>query len=288
MDKTIHRKFIQALPSDNPYLSPQYIEVLKETFAHRPELLEAYLHGSWDALEGADQIIKEVWLREAEGRKIVSLARRPRVACDPARFGDDETVIYYGRTTYIEEQMIMGQSRAGEVAHECKAMSARHNGCPIVMESTGGDIGAGVIDILTKEKVENIVTYTPQGKPNDQSRYYNMRAEAWSGAAQMLARGRIEFKLGVDKGVMSEHDATMLIQQLCTPRYRFRAGKTLVESKDDIKKRGIGSPDRGDCYIIFLWSYDRVPAIEEDQVGWDEEEDMALATSYGMSRSVFV
>ena len=57
--------FVQALPSDNPYLPQDYINTLKDSFGHRPELLEAYLHGKWDALDGADQIIKGIWIDRA-------------------------------------------------------------------------------------------------------------------------------------------------------------------------------------------------------------------------------
>jgi hypothetical protein len=271
MDKTIHRKFIQALPSDNPYLADEYIDVLKETFAHRPELLEAYLYGSWDALEGADQIIKAVWLREAANRSVMSLPRRPRICCDPARFGDDETVIYYAETTNILEQKIMAQSSVPQTAHACKSMAASHSNCVIVVEATGGDIGAGVIDCLKQEGV-TALQYCPQGKPVNPSRFYNLRAEAWSKAAQMLAGGQMECKFA--EGVMSGRDSQVLIEQLTSIKYRFRAGKTLVELKEDVKKRLGRSPDRADCYVMILWSYDLAQAVPEDELFYADEDEM--------------
>ena len=36
------RRFIQALPSDNPYLPAGYLDTLESAFKHRPELLDAY------------------------------------------------------------------------------------------------------------------------------------------------------------------------------------------------------------------------------------------------------
>ena len=59
--------FVQALPGDNNYLPSSYIETLKASFGHRPELLQAYLYGSWDSFEGSDQVILGDWVRRARG-----------------------------------------------------------------------------------------------------------------------------------------------------------------------------------------------------------------------------
>jgi len=57
--------YIPALPAENPYLPDSYIPSLREAFKHRPELLLANIEGSWDSLEGADIIIKDIWIRDA-------------------------------------------------------------------------------------------------------------------------------------------------------------------------------------------------------------------------------
>ena len=58
LNPTPDRVFIQALPTDNNHLGPEYIDVLKDSFKNRPELLKAYLEGSWDSLGGFNQVIK--------------------------------------------------------------------------------------------------------------------------------------------------------------------------------------------------------------------------------------
>lgn len=277
MDRTIHRKFIQALPSDNPYLSAEYIDVLKETFSHRPELLEAYLYGNWDALEGVDQIIKSEWLREAEGRTLIGWAKRPRLVCDTARFGDDETVIMYMETTDVDEQYIMPHCRSVDISSRLAVLSGEHDNCPCVVESTGGDIGAAVIDELSALK-KTTVGFSPQGKAVDFKRYYNLRAEAWSSAAKKLAKGEIQ--LAMETNTMSENDRMLLRSQLCTPTYKFRAGKTLIEPKADIKQRLGRSPDRADCWVIGQWAYERVPAV------FDDEPELVGATDLANSYNV--
>jgi hypothetical protein len=252
-------RFVPALPSDNPYLPDSYVQTLTEAFEHRPELLEAYLHGSWDALEGADQIIKSRWLTESVGKVLAGYGKRPRLAVDTARFGDDETVIYYFDLFDVKEQWIMPQCRSTEISNKLAALSRQRGNCPCVVEATGGDIGAAVIDELTELGVETVL-YNPQGKAKEEEKYYNMRAEVWSTAAKMLSRGESEFNLDC----MSENDIITLRSQLCSPTYKFRNGKTLVESKADIKARLGRSPDRADCWVIGQWSYNEVSAIPKD------------------------
>ena len=259
-------RFIQALPSDNPHLPETYLETLRESFGHRPEMLEAYLHGSWDALEGADQVVKDSWIRSAQERILPSLKVRPRVVCDPARFGDDETVIYYAETTNILEQVIMGKSDSVQTAHECKKMSEKHNRCPIIVEEDG--IGGGVLDVLAHENA-NFMVFTANERANNSERFGNRRAEAWFNMGKRFADGLLEFK----PKDFSRNDLTTLIHQLTIPRYKMKNGRIFIESKDEIKKRLGHSPDRADAYMLLDWSYERVPIAEDDDPFWEEQDN---------------
>ncbi len=251
--------FVPALPSDNPYLPSSYVQTLQEAFEHRPELLEAYLHGSWDALEGVDQIIKSAWLTRAIGNKMPGWGKRPRLVVDTARFGDDETVIYYLETFDILDQWIMPHCTSVEISNKMATLSRQRGNCPCVIEVTGSDTGAAVYDELEAMGVP-LLLYTPQGKAIRDDKYYNKRAEVWDTAAKKASKGECEFTLDC----MSDNDIVLLRSQLCTPTYKFRNGKTLVESKADIKQRLGRSPDRGDCWVMGQWSYDEVPLMAFD------------------------
>ena len=102
--------YIPALPSENPYLPLTYMASIKEAFKHRPELLLAFLEGSWDSLESSDIVIKDIWIREAKEVVKNYISRPKRVfGIDVARFGDDTTVVYYLEDTDIKDEMIFGQ-----------------------------------------------------------------------------------------------------------------------------------------------------------------------------------
>jgi hypothetical protein len=169
-------------------------------------------------------------------------------------------------TTDIDEQYIMPHCRSVDISSRLAALSVQHDNCPCVVETTGGDIGAAVADELG-DLGKTVVEFSPQGKAVDFERYYNLRAEAWSDAAKKLAK--CEIQLGMKTKTMSENDRILLVTQLCTPTYKFRAGKTLVEPKADIKQRMGRSPDRGDCWVIGQWSYERVPAVFDDSYAED-------------------
>lgn len=273
-----HRKFVRALPGDNPLLPKGYIDTLKDAFKYRPELLEAYLHGSWDCFEGHDQVIKAAWLRELTHRRCEWPIVKHYLVCDPARFGDDETKIMRMVNSEIAQKWTMPYCSVDQIVNRMTALSHQWGGITCVIETTGGDIGAGVSDCLTANGVpvlefmpnaastkKVIVGINDQGKPKFREVYGNLRAEAWANAAEKLGTGILS----------KEHNMIMVTSnmyreletQLCYPRYKFgNNGKTLIESKADLKKpdRMGRSPDDADCYVIALWAWDKLDAIVED------------------------
>ena len=262
-EPTPTRKFIQALPGDNPYLGEEYVRRLKDSFRHRPDLLEAYLYGNWEVLEGSDQVIKDIWIREALSRYSEYPHYKQIIAIDTARFGDDDTVIQRLRNANIAEAVTLPYCRTTQISNKAAAMSRQNENCPIVVEATGGDLGAAVVDEL-QELDCNVFTFCPQGKADDPDKFVNLRAEAWNHLARMMALGIFDEEHNVLFTCDGMYEQAR--EQLCWPKYRFRNGKTLIESKEDIKKRmGGKSPDHGDCYVIGLWGQQFVDYVREPQ-----------------------
>ncbi len=237
-----HRHFVRALPSDNPYLPETYVDTLKNAFGHRQQLLEAYLYGSWDLSDDVDQIIKAIWVQEANNIRIGQFKDKKRrfLTCDVARFGDDETIIYYMEDTDILEELIYGQKDTMYTANRLSVLSRNHNDCPIIVDEA--NMGGGVVDRL-REMNHHVIAANSSYKASDPEKYYNARAEIYDNAGKMFA----------DKDVELHHIDPQLKTQLCTPKYKFKNGKILIEAKDEIKKRLGRSPDRADCYVNGLF-----------------------------------
>ncbi len=248
IDSAPYRKFVQALPSDNPHLPATYIEMLKDAFGHRPELLEAYLYGSWNLADSVDQVIKAIWLEKADSFRQIEFKEKTRkyITCDVARYGDNETVSYYMEDTdIIGEPMIYGQRGIDYTVNRLTAWSIQHNDCPIIVDE--GGVGGGVVDVL-QANGRHVIAANSAVKPektNPMYVYGNRRAEVWDCAARGMSRGEVEL----------HHKDPVLRKQLCTPKYKYRNGRIYIESKEEITKRlGQGqSPDRADAYVNGLY-----------------------------------
>ena len=273
LNPTKRRKFVSALPMDNPFCTQKYIDNLIDSLKHRPKLLAAYRDGNWDVLEDAEQVIMDVWLESALNRhgEFWPFVKE-YIAIDCARFGDDETVILLMNNTDIKEKIVMPHCRTTEISGRAAALSHQNNDCEIVVESIGSDLGAGVVDDLT-ELGCSVLVYEPQGESSEPDKYYNCRAEAWSKTAKALCSGVIDkdsncfFALTRNgEGENYGLDDTMR-GQLCTPHYKWVRGKIIIEPKEDIKETLGRSPDHADAYVIAIWAwpYISMPKISEPE-----------------------
>ena len=238
---TTERRYVPALPSDNPYLPEDYTQTLTEAFRHRPEMLAAYLHGDWDAISDACQVILEQHVRAAADLRFHNVQPVTTIVCDPSRFGDDETPIYVLRDTDIISEDIRGKQDLMATANRLFVLWREHGGI-VVVDVIG--LGAGIVDRLREMGVP-VMAVNGSEKAADAEKYYNLRAELWFLAGRMFA----------DSEIALSHQDPVLVGQLCTPNYSFRNGRILVEDKDKIKARLGRSPDRGDCYVMGLAGY---------------------------------
>lgn len=260
MNPTKEKRFVQALPGENPLLPKSYVPRLKDAFKHRPELLQAYLFGDWSALEGPDNVIKDTWIEEAS--KLTFHYHKPRhlLVCDVARFGDDETVILHLEETQIiwEDTMAFGKKPTTYTSGMLQKLSYRLGGLPIVVDEDG--VGGGVVDELRAmgEEVHGIIH---QEKSSEPERYYNVRAEMYDNGSQMFAAHEVQLQKPPPEYM---DDYLLLRNQLCVTRYKFRGGKLLVTPKDEIKAELGRSNDWDNTYIMGLYGLKWARRPEEE------------------------
>jgi Terminase large subunit, T4likevirus-type, N-terminal len=159
----------------------------------------------------------------------------PRIiGVDPARFGADRSVIQrrWGAVALppIVNQGLDSVALAGRVANVVKEW-----GCDALFVDSGA--GAGVIDTL--RGWQHQVTEVNFGGKALNPRYKNKRAEMWDLMAQWLRDGGC---------IPNDAD---LKTDLTGPKYFFDpANRMCLESKDDMKERGLRSPDLGDALAL--------------------------------------
>jgi hypothetical protein len=175
--------------------------------------------------------------RMAEGLGVLQLG------CDPARFGDDESVCIARRGNVVLEVLawrgldtVQLAARVLEVARRLRRSDER----PVVAVDVIG-IGAGVADQI-KQATDVELREINVGEASSVATYSRTRDELWFALRDWLRADGA-----------SPNDAK-LAGELVAPTYGFEpSGKLKVESKDEMRKRLKRSPDRADALALAVY-----------------------------------
>lgn len=210
--------------------------------------------------QGADQFIPAAIVREAmaRGSRDHNEATCAVVGVDVARFGDDDTVIF---TRIGVDGASVGLSRfhglntvqvVGKVKEHVRYLRKQLGIPKVHVFVDEGGVGGGPVDIL-KEDGFPVRGVNFSQSPDDTERYPGKREEMWSRMAEWLKEG----SLPEDK---------LLQEDLVSPTYEFDVrGRKKLESKKDMKKRGLRSPDAADA-VALTFAY-RVNEYENEYSG---------------------
>ncbi len=181
----------------------------------------------------------------AAARKYVSKGHEylPKVlVCDVARFGDDTTEIAMRQGRKFDSLATYRGIDTEMTAQHVIEFKEKLNPDAIIIDGDG--IGGGVIDHLrARGYKQGLFEFHGGAEPIDPNMYYNKRAECWGAAKDWLAAGA------------QIPDDPTLERELTGPTYFVARGKAhngsiCLESKEDMKKRGMASPNRGDCLAM--------------------------------------
>jgi hypothetical protein len=176
------------------------------------------------------------------------------IGCDPAEYGADRTAIAFrhGRTCYrIEYHEKKGPMEvAGLLASYWKDLTPKPDA--IFVDKIG--IGSGIVDRL-KELGVPVIGVNSAARAEDPERYANKRAEIW-----------YRFKQWLEDGPNRLPKDAALIADISAPSYKTSSnGSRLIESKDDMKKRGMRSPDGADA-LAMTFAENVVPRAQREGV----------------------
>jgi hypothetical protein len=186
--------------------------------------------------EGDDQFIPVSLVDEAMKRPKHKDDSAPiTIGVDPARFGSDSTVIAVrqGRDI-VEIKRYKGDDTMTVVGYVIEAIEQYQPAMVCVDE---GGLGAGVVDRL-KEQRYKIKGVNFGNKAKNPMMYGNKRAEMWGNMKEWLKTASIPS----DKYLKSD-----LISPLMKPDSK---GSIFLESKKDMKARGLASPDAADAICL--------------------------------------
>lgn len=188
---------------------------------------------------GSSQFIASDLVAEARKFKAVGFESLPKVlSVDVARFGDDQTV---GGTRQGRKSRILGKLRGKDTVFVAEQVIRwMEDEKPDATVIDGDGLGAGVIDQLNHRGYgKRLFEFHGGETATDAAAYYNKRAEVWGAMRDWLKAGA---EVPDDPEVESD---------LTGPEYGFSAKQQIqLEKKEDMKKRGLSSPDCGDMLAM--------------------------------------
>lgn len=227
-------KITGELPT--PFLiTPRWVHERLHDWTHDSPLYMAKVLAQFPEA-GTDTLIPLHWVEAAVDRQLKRTTPF-ELGVDVARYGSDETVIMFrqGSVARIIKTMPMSSTMAvaGEVIKILRETGAK----AAKIDAVG--LGAGTYDRL-EEQSQPAVEMQSGAASSDPEVYLNTRAEWYWGLRQRFETGDIDI----------ENDA-MLISQLSNIKYKINSrGQIQIESKEDMKKRGLSSPDRADTLML--------------------------------------
>lgn len=221
---------------------------------------------------GEQEFISNELVAEACVRELIVFPHDPLIlGVDIARYGDNETVIFVrkGRDAQTISPIRMRGcdvvSAAGRVAEAYAAYRAD------AIFVDGGGVGGGVVDCLRNLHVPCFdIQFGSKpdsiGFANGPSgiAYANKRAEIWGSMREWLKIGSIQ----------NDRD---LRAQLVGPTYTYNLrNEILLEKKEDMRRRGLESPDLADA-LALTFSY---PVSSHANAGFDGPKKDLVESEY--------
>lgn len=238
-DTSLWRTFTISV-FDSPRVSKEYSDEIEREYGKDSDPYRVRVLGL-PPMQAESQFISLEDVEAAIHRKIATLAHEPRIlGIDPSRFGEDTTpfVERKGRVARLKARL-RGQDTMQIVGKAIELINlATQEKEPydyIVVDEIG--IGAGVVDRL-KEQEYKVIGVNVGEKPRMEN-MKNLRAELWQRTKDWLKDGSVEESFKED---------------LIAPMYSFdSSGKLVIERKEDMKKRGLASPDMADALALTLF-----------------------------------
>ena len=242
-------------PEKYPALTTQkWINERKEEWGENSPMFISRVLGQFP-LEGEDTLIPLNWCHKAvtrfeKSKETCKISDHIYLGLDVARYGTNKTVL----TNFQPNRLLYQKSIQNKSTTEAtklaitEGISAGAKLMQITTDDTG--VGGGVTDRL-RELGYPVLAINFSQKPTDPMHFRGIRDEMYWNLRELFRSGEIAIP-----------PLDNLIAQLSAIKYKInpRTGKIEIEQKDDMKKRGLKSPDEADSLVIAVWGAKRMKA----------------------------
>lgn len=240
-----YRKFIQALPTDNPHLHPSYLQALLQLDDNSKQRL---YYGNWEYDDDPAALIDFRKLQDIFTNTFISAGEK-FITADIARFGRDKTVIGVWDGFRLIKIVEYAKNKVTEAAERIRELAEIYQ-VPmsnIVCDDDG--VGGGVVDILGCEGFVNNSRPLDNPETNEPENYKNLKSQMYYALARLINSSGLYVECA-DGGVRD-----IIVQELEQVKQHDmdKDGKNAVLPKDKIKELLGRSPDYADMIMMRMW-----------------------------------
>jgi hypothetical protein len=159
---------------------------------------------------------------------------------DLARFGEDDSVIYLNNEGNLRRYARWSKATSVESANRVHQAAIETGARQVRVDGAG--LGGPVIDQLAvlAENKYTVISMMGSAASPDRTRWYNARAYNFDSLREQMLAGKIDI----------DPDDKELFDEMMVLKYKFsQLGSIQIESKDDMRSRGIKSPDSLDAAV---------------------------------------
>ncbi|MBU5214944.1 DEAD/DEAH box helicase family protein [Heyndrickxia oleronia] len=263
---------------DSPRASKENIERLIRKYGKDSDVVRVRVYGEFPKSE-PDVFIPLEMAEIATETTLEPIGNELHLGVDVARYGDDETVIapriggkIFDLRTYNKQSTTETTGRIIEAARFFYLEYSIHY---VKVKIDDDGVGGGVTDqlkeIVSQEQFPFTIDVIPIGNgrtANDEEHYENRGTEMWASIRDRLQDNFSSYLQGEKASVQLPNDEK-LISQLTTRKYKMSSkGRIMLERKEDMKKRGLDSPDRADAVALAFAPEKEMQWSSERPAGW--------------------
>jgi phage terminase large subunit len=216
----------------------EWVDEMKAKYGEDSDIYRVRVLGEFPQ-QASDTLISIDLVEKAFGADRERYGEEEIIGVDVARFGDDESAFVYRKGNFAKVLAVVYGNSTMEIAGKAKVYMKEYKNAKLHVDVVG--VGAGVYDRLKEQPDVSARVYgvNNASKPRNEDDYINLRIESWVNTRNWLK-----------DAIMEKHEG---FYQLAYPKYKINSnGKMQLESKEDMKKRGVKSPDIADALALTL------------------------------------
>ncbi|EMF0528153.1 DEAD/DEAH box helicase family protein [Enterococcus hirae] len=232
----------------------------KESDVARVRIFGEFPKGALDSFISLETV--ELATEKLISDSLVNKTTVAHIGVDVARYGDDSTILFPRIATraleYEKYSKRSTMETTGYVINMAKNLMSQYPSIDKVMikvDDTG--VGGGVTDRLEELIEDNHYPFevfgVNNGATSEDDFYDNLGTQLWGNIKEMLEEN-MTANLNGEQPIIELPDDGSLIKELSTRKFKMTSRSRIrLESKDDMKKRNIGSPDIADALALAFY-----------------------------------